>query len=111
VEIARFILIAVGTFLSVLSLSFTVFRHWRKKQDEKLDSFTAAVREMVAKEAECRKESFGYLKDRIGALEATDNTMAQRFENRLSVMEGELKGIKSILLSINQWFINGGGKQ
>jgi hypothetical protein len=38
--------------------------------------------------------------------------MAQRFENRLSVMEGELKGIKSILQSIQNWFISNtsGGK-
>jgi len=110
-EIARFILIAAGTFLSVLSLSFTVFRYWKKKQDEKFDSFNAATRELIAKEAEDRKGSFEYLKSRIGALETADNTMAQRFENRLSVMEGELKGIKAILQSINNWFINGGSKQ
>ena len=109
-EIARFILIAVGTFLSVLSLSFTVFRHWRKKQDEKLDSFTVAVREMIAKEAESRRESFVYLKDRVAALETADNTMAQRFENRLSTIEGELKGIRGTLDKIQQWFINNAGR-
>jgi len=110
-ETARFVMIAVGTFISVLSLSFTVFRYWRIKQDEKLDSFAAAAREMIAKEVADRKGSFEYLKSRIGTLETADNTMAQRFENRLSTMEGELKGIKLILQSINNWFINGGGKQ
>jgi hypothetical protein len=88
---------AVGTFLSVLSLSFAVFQYWRKKQDEKFDLFRTEIRD-----TEARHEK------RLSNLE---NMMSQKFENRLSVMEGELKGIKAILQSINNWFINGGGKQ
>jgi hypothetical protein len=52
---------------------------------------------------------FGGTDKRLRDLE---NTMAQRFEGRLGNMEGELKGIKSVLQSIQNWFITNtpGGK-
>jgi hypothetical protein len=109
VEIAKFVLTAVGTFISVISLSFAVFQYWRKKQDEKFDLFKKTVDNMIRKEEQDRKESDALHENRLRDLE---NTMAQRFESRLSIMEGELKGIKSILQSIQNWFINNtpGGK-
>jgi hypothetical protein len=109
VEIAKFVLTTVGTFVSVLSLSFAVFQYWRKKQDEKFDLFKKTIDKRIQEEEQSRKESDGLHENRLRDLE---RTMAQRFENRLSVMEGELKGIKSILQSIQNWFINNtpGGK-
>jgi hypothetical protein len=108
VEIAKFVLTAVGTFVSVISLSFAVFQYWRKKQDEKFDLFKKTIDGMIRKEEQSRKESDVQHESRLRDLEST---MAQRFENRLSIMEGELKGIKSILQSIQNWFINNtGGK-
>jgi hypothetical protein len=102
VEIAKFVLTAVGTFLSVFGLSFTVFQHWRKRQDEKFDMLKKSIESNIQKETDSRKESL----TRMGArIEALENTMSQRFENRLSVIEGELKGIKPILQSIQNWFI------
>ena len=109
-EIAKFVLTAVGTFVSVISLSFAVFPYWRKKQDEKFDLFKKTIDRMVQEEERNRKESDAQHENRLRDLE---NTMARRFENRLSVMEGELKGIKSILQSIQNWFISNapaGGK-
>lgn len=107
-EIAKFVLTAVGTFVSVISLSFAVFQYWRKKQDEKFDLFKKLITGMIQREEQGRKESDARHDDRLRDLE---NTMAQRFESRLSIMEGELKGIKSILQSIQNWFINNtGGK-
>jgi hypothetical protein len=103
VEIAKFILTAVGTFVSVISLSFAVFQYWRKKQDEKFDLFKRAIDDMIQEEKRGRKESDAEHDKRLRDLE---NTMAQRFESRLSIMEGELKGIKSILQSIQNWFID-----
>jgi hypothetical protein len=103
VEIAKFVLTAVGTFVSVISLSFAVFQYWRKKQDEKFDLFRKTVDGMIRNEEQGRKESDAQHESRLRDLE---NTMARRFENRLSVMEGELKGIKTILQSIQNWFIN-----
>jgi hypothetical protein len=108
VEIAKFVLTAIGTFISVFALSFTVFQYWRKKQDEKFELFKDAVTGMIREEEQNRKESDALHENRLRDLEST---MGQRFENRLSVMEGELKGIKSILQSIQNWFINNtGGK-
>jgi DNA-binding FrmR family transcriptional regulator len=106
VEIAKFILTAVGTFLSVFALSFTVFQHWRKRQDEKFDLLKKSIEGNIQKETDSRKESMMRIEGRISALE---NTVSQRFENRLSVIEGELKGIKPILQSIQNWFINNTG--
>jgi DNA-binding FrmR family transcriptional regulator len=103
VEIAKFVLTAVGSFLSVFGLSFTVFQHWRKRQDEKFDLLKKSIESNIQKETDSRKESLARMEGRI---EAIENTMSQRFENRLSVIEGELKGIKPILQSIQNWFIN-----
>jgi polyhydroxyalkanoate synthesis regulator phasin len=109
VEIAKFVLTAVGTFVSVISLSFAVFQYWRKKRDEKFDLLKKTIDGMIRQEEQSRKESDERHESRLRDLESA---MTQRFENRLSVMEGELKGIKSILQSIQNWFINNtpGGK-
>jgi hypothetical protein len=109
VEIAKFVLTAVGTFVSVISLSFAVFQYWRKKQDEKFELFKKVITDMIEKEERGRKESDARHDDRLRDLEST---MVQRFESRLGIMEGELKGIKSILQSIQNWFISNtpGGK-
>jgi hypothetical protein len=109
VEIAKFVLTAIGTFISVISLSFAVFQYWRKKQDEKFDLLKKVVTDMVREEKQGRKESDAEHDKRLRDLE---NTMAQRFEGRLSNMEGELRGIKTVLQSIQNWFITNtpGGK-
>jgi hypothetical protein len=103
VEIAKFILTAVGTFLSVFGLSFTVFQHWRKRQDEKFDMLKKSLDASIQNEANNREKAVSHMEGRVTALEFT---MSQRFENRLSVIEGELKGIKPILQSIQNWFIS-----
>ncbi|MDR2733377.1 MAG: hypothetical protein LBC99_01890 [Spirochaetota bacterium] len=102
-EIAKFILTAVGTFLSVFGLSFTVFQYWRKKQDEKFELLKRSLENIIQKEIDNRKEAVTHIEGRISSIE---NTMSQRFENRLSVIEGELRSFKPILLSIQNWFIN-----
>jgi len=105
-EIAKFILTAVGTFLSVFALSFTVFQYWRKKQDEKFDNLKSSVKEMVQTETQARTASLERMDKRIEFLE---RSVVHGFENRLSIIEGELRGIKPILLSIQNWFIKGKG--
>jgi hypothetical protein len=102
-EIAKFVLTAVGTFLSVFALSFSVFQHWRKRQDEKFDMLKKSMEASIKQETDSRKDSVAHIDARVKALE---NTMSQRFENRLSIIEGELRGFKPILQSIQNWFIN-----
>jgi hypothetical protein len=95
VEIAKFILTAVGTFLSVFGLSFTVFQYWKKKQDEKFDTLKNETKESIK---------------RMGSrIEVLEQNALRNLENRLSLIEGELKGLKPILQSIQNWFINNTG--
>jgi hypothetical protein len=109
VEIAKFVLTAIGTFLSVFGLSFTMFQYWRKKQDEKFDLLKAAVKTGIQDEEDARKDSISRLEKRVGYLE---RRIVQGFGNRLSTIEGELRGIKPILQAIQNWFIDNtpGGK-
>jgi len=109
-EIAKFILTAIGTFISVLVLSFSVFQYWKKKQDEKFDAFEKAIREEVKEEAVVREKSIESL---IKRMERLENNVLQDFQRRMSNIEGELKGIKPILQAIQNWFITNtpaGGK-
>jgi hypothetical protein len=95
VEIAKFVLTAVGTFLSVFGLSFTVFQYWKKKQDEKFDTLKSETKESIK---------------RMGSrIEVLEQNALRNLENRLSLIEGELKGLKPILQSIQNWFINNKG--
>jgi len=97
VEIAKFVLTAVGTFLSVFGLSFTVFQYWKKKQDEKFDTLKNETKESIK---------------RMGSrIEALEQNVLRNLESRLSLIEGELKGIKPILQSIQNWFINNTGSK
>jgi hypothetical protein len=111
-EIAKFILTAVGTFLSVFALSFTVFQYWKKKQDEKFNVLKESLKGEVRGEREARKESLDRLGKRIENLE---NNVTQDIQRRMSTIEGELKGMRNVLEKIQEWFIDntptGGGRR
>ena len=96
-EIAKFILTAVGTFLSVLALSFTVFQYWRKKQEEKLDRLKTGLVSSIDAERRERKEEISRLSHKIEKLETM---VLQNFEQRMSTIEGLLKGMKPTLEKI-----------
>lgn len=106
-EVAKFVLTAVGTFISVISLSFAVFQYWRKRQDEKFELLNKSVIGKIEDEERIRKEADAKHDDRLRDLEIT---MVQRFETRLSGMEGELKGIRNTLQKITDWFISNAGR-
>jgi 5-bromo-4-chloroindolyl phosphate hydrolysis protein len=112
-EIAKFILTAIGTFISVSGLFFAVFQFWVKKREEKDAAFQASVRKEMATERKLsqdeirternsRKDDLQHLEDRIARLEKilTDDLIG-----RISKVEGELKGMRVTLESINRWFI------
>ncbi|MDR0322328.1 MAG: hypothetical protein LBI28_12575 [Treponema sp.] len=107
-EIAKFVLTVIGTFLSVLGFSFAVFQYWKKKQDEKFDLLKKSIETMVQNENQARSSALDRLDKRIEFLE---RSVLQGFENRLSVIEGELRGIKPILQAIQNWFINNTGSK
>ena len=110
-EIAKFILTAVGTFLSVFGLSFTIFQYWRKKQDEKFNVLKDSLKGEMQGERDARKESLERLGKRIENLE---NNITQDIQRRMSTIEGELKGMRNILEKIQGWFVDntptGGGR-
>ena len=102
-EIAKFVLTAVGTFLSVFALSFTVFQYWRKKQEERFDSLKTALGSSIDTERKERKEEIERLQRKVERLE---QMVLQTFEQRLSIIEGLLKGMRPTLEKIQEWFIN-----
>ena len=109
-EIAKFILTVVGTFLSVFTLSFAIFQYWKKKQDEKINILRESIKNRIDSEKLERKESIDRVHKRVDQLESR---VIHDIQRRMSNIEGELKGLKPILLAIQNWFINNtspGGK-
>jgi hypothetical protein len=102
VEIAKFILTAVGTFLSVFALSFTVFQYWKKKQDEKFDALKTSLKAAITEEKGDRKDTLDRLSRRIEKLE---EIVFSDIKGKLGSIEGELKGLKMTLSKIEDWFI------
>ena len=102
-EIAKFVLTAVGTFLSVFGLSFTIFQYWRKKQEEKLNLLKSSLENGISNERRARTEEIDRLNRKVEKLE---NMVFQNFENRLSSIEGLLKAMRPTLDKIQEWFIN-----
>jgi hypothetical protein len=119
-EIAKFVLTAIGTFISVSGLTFAVFQFWAKRRDEKdsafrssvmkqLDSERALSRQEITDEKANRKEDVCRIEERIDKLEQAIMGDLQR---RLSSIEGELKAMRGTLRIIEDWFVKNtpGGK-
>ena len=102
-EIAKFVFTAIGTFLSVFALSFSIWQYWRKKQEERFANLKSDTKESLQRESEAHQKDINKLEKRIENLE---NTLVQSVQQRMSSIEGELKGIKPILQAIQNWFIN-----
>ena len=100
-EIAKFILTALGTFLSVFALIFSMFQHWRKKQEDKLESINSSLSKKIQSEIENRKETETRLRDRIDKI---DEYVTQEFEP--GRIEGKLDGIAEIVSKMQDWFIS-----
>jgi hypothetical protein len=124
-EIAKFVLTAIGTFISVSGLSFAVFQYWAKRREEQDAVFRTSVREDMEAERKMsraeihderteRKEAIERLSKKIDGLE---RTIMDNLQQRMGSIEGELKGIRGTLGKIESWFItntpggnHGGGK-
>ena len=119
-EIAKFILTAVGTFISVSGLFFAVFQFWIKKREEKDAAFQLAIqkemelerklsRDEIKNERTSRKEDLQHLENRIARLE---KVLTDDLIGRIAKVEGELKGVRVTLDAIQRWFIDNspGGK-
>lgn len=102
-EIAKFVFTALGSFLSVFGLSFSIWQYWKKNQEKKMSDFKEVIHEGLERETKARKEEAVRLEKRLDKLEGS---LVQSMQQRMSSIEGELKGIKPVLQSIQNWFIN-----
>jgi poly(A) polymerase Pap1 len=102
-ETAKFVLTAVGTFLSVLGLSFSVFQHWKKKQEEKLEAMKDSLTKKIQDETDGRREAELRLRDRVDKM---DDYITTEFERRMGRIEGKLDGIAQIVGKVQDWFMS-----
>jgi len=120
-EIAKFILTTIGTFISVSGLFFAIFQYWVKKREEKDTAFRASVRADM--ESECRQsieeiqrernERNDDLKDLEKRIERLEVLLTGELIGKISKLEGEMKGMRITLEAIQNWFISNspsGGK-
>lgn len=120
-EIAKFVLTCVGSFISVSAFFMGIWKAYSKKMEDKIKSIQQQADEKI-KEAEAHARSeidevregsiakSEKLERRIAALEKNVSDL-QRDVNlnlgqRLSNIEGEMKGMNNILKQIQGWFIN-----
>ena len=120
-EIAKFVLSCVGSFIAVSGFFMGIWKAYSKKVEDKIKNIQQQADEKI-KEAkdeaqkeidEVRKGSiakFEKMEKRIAALEKTVSDL-QRDVNlnlgqQLSNIEGEMKGMNNILKQIQGWFIN-----
>lgn len=119
-EIAKFVLSCVGSFIAVSSFFAAIWRSYAKKTEEKIKSIQQQADEKIA-EAETKSRSkidevregsiakSDKLERRIAALER-NVTDLQRDVNanlgqRLANIEGVMKGMSNVLNQIQGYFI------
>lgn len=120
-EIAKFVLSCIGSFIAVSGFFMGIWKAYSKKTDDKIKAIQAQADEKT-KEAEAHAQAeidkvregsiakSEKLEKRIAALEKNVYDL-QRDVNlnlgqRLSNIEGEMKGMNNILKQIQGWFIN-----
>ena len=120
-EIAKFVLSCVGSFIAVSGFFMGIWKAYSKKTDEKIQSVQDAVAAQIQKARDGAAEA---IKDvREGSIAKTEK-LEKRIENleksvtdlqkdlnanvgqRLSNIEGEMKGMTNILKQIQGWFIS-----
>ena len=120
-EIAKFIFACIGSFITVAEFFGGLWARYQKRQEDKVASAHASAREQIkAIEARAREEikevregaiiKTEKLEKRIDALEKTVGGLQKEVNTnlgqRLSNIEGEMKGMNNILKQIQGWFIN-----
>ncbi|MBQ9206888.1 MAG: DUF4094 domain-containing protein [Treponema sp.] len=120
-EIAKFVLSCVGSFIAVSGFFMGIWKAYTKKTDEKIKSVKDASAAQIQK---VKDEAATEIKDvRNGSIAKTEK-LEKRIETleksvsdlqkdlnanvgqRLSNIEGEMKGMTNILKQIQGWFIN-----
>ena len=120
-EIAKFVLSCIGSFIAVSGFFMGIWKAYSKKTDDKIKSIQAQADQKIREAEENARHEIGEVREgsiakseklerRIMALEKNVSDL-QRDVNlnlgqRLSNIEGEMKGMNNILKQIQGWFIN-----
>jgi hypothetical protein len=103
-EVAKFVFSALGSFVGVMGLSFTILNMWMKKRQEEIaaerklnEDARKTLNSRIDNERLERKEDVGRIEERLDKL---DNIIS-----RLANIEGELGAMQRSLRMIEQWFI------
>ena len=120
-EIAKFVFSCIGSFIAVSGFFMGIWKAYTKKNDEKIKSVQDAAARQIQKAkddaaAEIEKVREGSiaktekLEKRIESLEKSMSDLQKDLNanvgQRLSNIEGEMKGFGNILKQIQGWFIN-----
>lgn len=120
-ELAKFILSCVGSFMAVSGFFMGIWRSYSKKTDDKIEAIRQKAEEKIKQAeshalteiAESREGSIARaekLERRIAAIEKNVSGLQRdvniNLGHRLSNIEGEMKGMNNILKQIQGWFIN-----
>ena len=120
-EIAKFVLTCIGSFIAVSGFFMGIWKAYSKKTDDKIKSIQAQAEERIKETEDVSRREIDEVREgsiakteklerRIAALEKNVSDL-QRDVNlnlgqRLSNIEGEMKGMNNILKQIQGWFIN-----
>lgn len=120
-EIAKFVLSCIGSFIAVSGFFMGIWKAYAKKTDDKIKSIQAQADQKIKEAEENAKQEIGEVREgsiakteklekRIAALEKSVSDLQRDVNSnlgqRLSNIEGEMKGMNNILKQIQGWFIN-----
>ena len=98
-EIVKFILACIGSFIATTGFFGGLWANQKKKVEAKI----AGVQNSADSKIKKQEERIEKLEDVVAELQ---KTVSDGLGQRLSNIEGEMKGMNNILKQIQGWFIN-----
>lgn len=120
-EIAKFVLSCIGSFIAVSGFFMGIWKAYSKKTDDKIKSIQTQADQKIKEAEENARHEIGEVREgsiakteklerRIAALEKSvsdlQRDVSSNLGQRLSNIEGEMKGMNNILKQIQGWFIS-----
>ena len=98
-EIVKFILACIGSFIATAGFFGGLWANHKKKIETKIAGVQSAADAKIEKQEERIKKLENVVAD-------LQKTVSEGLGQRLSNIEGEMKGMNNILKQIQGWFIN-----
>lgn len=102
-EIAKFVLTCVGSFIAVSGFFMGIWKNYSKKTDDKIKNIEETADCKIKVSSEKLEKRISSLEDVVAGLQKDVNA---NLGQRLSNIEGEMKGMNNILKQIQGWFIS-----